>query len=89
MNKRPKQMIVDRGELSSGLVDWAQLHGIDIVSRPPDRRDTVDGRVVHPAPGRTDCSLPVHCYRGDLKGRIERINLALESDFQKLRGYDK
>jgi hypothetical protein len=89
MNKRPKQMIVDRGEWSSGLVDWALLHGIDIVSRPPDRRDTVDGQAVHQAPGPTDSSLPAHRSRADRKGQIERINLALESDFQKLRGYDK
>jgi hypothetical protein len=87
MNNRPKQMTIDRGELSKGLVDWALLHGIVIVA--PDRSGTVDGRAVHQTPDPTDRSLPAHCSRGDRKGQIERTNHALESAFQRLRRHEK
>jgi hypothetical protein len=89
MNNRPKQVIVDRGELSRGLVDWALLHGIVIVSRAPDRRDTVDGRAVHQRSGFTDSSLPSQLSRGDQKGQIERAYGALKVEFRRSRRYDK
>jgi hypothetical protein len=89
MNNRPKQMIVDMRPLSKGLVDWAHLHGIVIVSRIPDRRDKVDGRAVHQTPDLTDCSLTAHGSRGDRKGQIERTHHALQSAFQRRRRHDK
>ena len=39
MNKQPKQMIVDRGEMSKEFSDWALMNGIEIVSPSHSRGD--------------------------------------------------
>ena len=89
MNKRSKQIIVDRAKLRKGLADCALLRGIDIVSRPPYRGGTANSRVAHEAPGRTVCAASIDGPWSNRKGQMERILGEMNVEFRRHRRYDK